>query len=98
MNQFDNCPLLYNPSQRNVDGDGYGDACDNCQLIPNRQSRRDRYGFGLACSNEKPAEESQQSTEFEGQFVARQPASPMTSCSSKEEPVTQQMKQERIRL
>jgi len=27
-NTADNCPVHYNPSQSNVDGDNYGDACD----------------------------------------------------------------------
>ena len=27
MNDADNCPAVHNPSQRNSDGDGQGDAC-----------------------------------------------------------------------
>ena len=27
---MDNCPENYNPSQADIDGDGYGDACDVC--------------------------------------------------------------------
>ena len=26
----DNCPDTYNPTQADIDGDGYGDACDIC--------------------------------------------------------------------
>ena len=25
----DNCPKIFNPDQRDSDGDGYGDACDH---------------------------------------------------------------------
>ena len=26
----DNCPVIFNPNQKNFDGDGSGDMCDNC--------------------------------------------------------------------
>ena len=26
----DNCPVTYNPTQADIDGDGAGDACDVC--------------------------------------------------------------------
>jgi hypothetical protein len=31
----DNCPMLWNPSQENVDGDPRGNACDNCPAVAN---------------------------------------------------------------
>lgn len=30
FDQFDNCPLVYNPTQADSDGDGIADACDVC--------------------------------------------------------------------
>ena len=59
----DNCPLLYNPDQADVDNDGTGDACDdddsdgdgypdyadNCRLTPNDQTDSDSDGIGDAC-------------------------------------------------
>ena len=32
-NGNDNCPNVYNPYQEDVDGDGFGDACDNCNSL-----------------------------------------------------------------
>ena len=29
----DNCPEIYNPEQNDIDGDGYGDACDICDNL-----------------------------------------------------------------
>jgi hypothetical protein len=31
---FDNCPYTPNPTQTDSDGDGFGDACDGCQAVP----------------------------------------------------------------
>jgi len=61
----DNCPLLYNPGQEDVEDDGRGDLCDtdddndsvddvtdNCVLTPNAtQVDGDGDGLGDACDN-----------------------------------------------
>jgi Tol biopolymer transport system component len=63
MDSRDNCPLVPNPSQRDFDGDGAGNACDadddndtvidtadNCPLTPNAdQADFDLDGIGDAC-------------------------------------------------
>jgi chitinase len=33
-NGLDNCPGIYNPDQKDSDGDGYGDACDPGDTLP----------------------------------------------------------------
>lgn len=60
----DNCPSVYNPDQKNGDGDSFGDACDdsdqdgatddkdNCIFMQNQgQSDADADGIGDACDN-----------------------------------------------
>ena len=46
----DNCPLIPNPGQDNIDGDNVGDDCDNCKTVSNTaQIDTDQNGVGDSC-------------------------------------------------
>ena len=46
----DNCPLVANPGQENIDTDSVGDACDNCINVNNDDQRdANQNGVGDAC-------------------------------------------------
>jgi hypothetical protein len=45
----DNCPLVANTGQSDGDGDGHGDACDNCALANPYQDDADHDGVGDRC-------------------------------------------------
>lgn len=48
----DNCPINYNPDQKDSDGDGKGDVCDNCPSHANaNQSDQDFDSVGDVCDN-----------------------------------------------
>lgn len=56
-NQYDNCPRVYNPSQRDSDRDGHGNACDNCALVRNpKQIDSDGDGYGNPCDDGQDTE------------------------------------------
>lgn len=49
----DNCVLVPNVNQRNIDQDDFGDACDNCRLIKNDDQRdTDGDGRGDECDDD----------------------------------------------
>ena len=46
----DNCPLIPNPRQDDIDGDNIGDECDNCKTVSNTaQTDTDQNGVGDSC-------------------------------------------------
>ncbi|MBF6657303.1 RHS repeat-associated core domain-containing protein [Flavobacterium columnare] len=57
--RLDNCRFTFNPDQKDSDGDGYGDVCDNCQknnptpnpINPDYQLDTDGDGVGDDCDN-----------------------------------------------
>ena len=52
MDNYDNCKYIYNPNQKDSDGDRIGDVCDNCKYIYNpNQKDSDGDRIGDACDN-----------------------------------------------
>jgi len=50
LDGVDNCPLIPNPSQDDIDGDNVGDDCDNCKTVSNNaQTDTDQNGVGDSC-------------------------------------------------
>lgn len=53
VNADDNCDVVSNPDQADIDADGIGDACDNCLDVANPdQVDADDDGSGDACDND----------------------------------------------
>ena len=49
----DNCPLVFNMNQSDIDRDGIGDVCDNCKFSANsNQENQDNDEFGDLCDND----------------------------------------------
>lgn len=49
----DNCVLVPNVDQRNIDEDDFGDACDNCRAVKNNDQRdTDVDKFGDECDED----------------------------------------------
>lgn len=49
----DNCVLVPNMDQRNIDEDDFGDACDNCRAVKNNdQKDTDVDKFGDECDED----------------------------------------------
>ncbi len=49
----DNCVLVPNVDQRNIDEDDFGDACDNCRAVKNNdQKDTDVDKFGDECDDD----------------------------------------------
>lgn len=50
LDEFDNCPTVFNANQFNEDGDSHGNLCDNCPAEDNQgQANADADGLGDAC-------------------------------------------------
>ena len=54
VNQYDNCPVVWNVAQGDKDGDKLGDVCDSCPAKKNRDNQDDfdEDGVGDACDSQ----------------------------------------------
>jgi hypothetical protein len=68
LDGVDNCPAVSNPTQRDLDGDAIGDACDSCSLEHDPALDRDMDGI-TAATDLCPADADAAQTDSDGDGI-----------------------------